>query len=290
MNDNTMMLPFRLNKSSRESLSLPLYLYSVGSHHQYRHVKPQGFPVYQVFLIRSGKGLFRDLDSGEEWVLEPGHAFLFQADRAHEYFPLSNEPWHVGFIGFFGSILGSFLEGIGLNTAVPFYPKRFEECWEKIKHIWQSVDISCSPPHDESYMQSISGSLYHFFLNLRIAEHSREVQQVPADELPHNEVLQKALRLMNEHYTEPLLISNLARAVGYSVQHFQLLFQQEYGVTPLKYLQNLRLERAMQMIRESPSLPIQHVAQQLGMEPSYLIRLFRKTYGYTPGDIKKESP
>lgn len=138
-------------------------------------------------------------------------------------------------------------------------------------------------------MQEISVLLYRFLLNLRVAKKSKDAKPFPPAEVPHNEMLKKALALMNQHYTEPLLISNLARAVGYSVQHFQHLFQQEYGCTPHKYLQNLRLERAMQIIRESPALPIQDVAQNLGMEPSYLIRIFRKTYGYTPGEVKKES-
>lgn len=146
-----------------------------------------------------------------------------------------------------------------------------------------------SSPQEELYMQEISVLLYRFLLNLRVAKKSKDAKPFPPAEVPHNEMLKKALALMNQHYTEPLLISNLARAVGYSVQHFQHLFQQEYGCTPHKYLQNLRLERAMQIIRESPALPIQDVAQNLGMEPSYLIRIFRKTYGYTPGEVKKES-
>lgn len=288
MNDNRTMLPFRLIEPPPESHFFPLYLYSVGSHYQYRHSKPLGFPVYQFFLVRSGTGLFRDLTSGEEWKLEPGHAFLFPADRGHEYFPLSHEPWHISFIGFFGSIADSFLEGIGLKIATPFYPKRFEECWEEVGYIWQAVDNPYSTSQEEAYMQSISVSLFRFLLNLRVSEQSKEALQIPTTEVSHNEVLQKALRLMNQHFTEPLLISNLARAVGYSVQHFQLLFQQEYGVTPNKYLQNLRLERAMQLIKESPSMPIQEVAHNIGMEPSYLIRLFRKTYGKTPGNLRKK--
>ncbi|MFD1906148.1 helix-turn-helix transcriptional regulator [Paenibacillus rhizoplanae] len=98
-----------------------------------------------------------------------------------------------------------------------------------------------------------------------------------------NEALNKAVSLINEHFTEPLLITNLAAAVGYSVQHFQRLFLQEYGVTPHKYLQNLRLQRAMQMLTEDPERPVQDIALNLGMETNYFIRVFRKAHGVTPG-------
>ena len=88
------------------------------------------------------------------------------------------------------------------------------------------------------------------------------------------------------NYTEPLLISNLAAAVGYSVQHFQRLFVQEYAVTPHKYLQNLRLERAIQLMTENADILVQDIAIQLGMETNYFIRIFRNTYGCTPGVMK----
>lgn len=121
MNDNSMMLPFRLIKTQPESHFFSLYLYSAGSHYQFRHSKPHGFPVYQVFVVHSGKGLFRDLTTSEEWELEPGHAF-FPADSAHEYFTLSSEPWHIGFVGFFGSMADHFLEGLDLLSQHHFIP------------------------------------------------------------------------------------------------------------------------------------------------------------------------
>ncbi|MNN53466.1 HTH-type transcriptional activator RhaS [compost metagenome] len=70
------------------------------------------------------------------------------------------------------------------------------------------------------------------------------------------------------------------------MQHFQRLFLQEYGVTPHKYLQNLRLQRALQMITESPERPVQDLALNVGMETNYFIRVFRKTYGCTPGVMR----
>ncbi|CAH1193284.1 HTH-type transcriptional activator RhaR [Paenibacillus auburnensis] len=280
------MLPFSLVELPRDSVEFPLYPYSVGRHIQYHHVRPSGFPVHQIFLIRSGSGLFRDLTDGTETLLTPGMVFAYPPDRGHEYYPLSHEPWIVGFIGLLGSQSEPVLEGLRLLPSEPCLTGRFEECWEAIAEIWHTVDKHNAARLDEQTMQELSVTLYRLLLMLRRSEPGASDANRPEAETVRNEALQKAVRLINEHFTEPLLIANLAAAVGYSVQHFQRLFLQEYGVTPHKYLQNLRLQRALQMITESPERPVQDLALNVGMETNYFIRVFRKTYGCTPGVMR----
>lgn len=279
-----LLLPFSLIEMPRDFEAFPLYPYSVGHHIQYHHVRPTGFPVHQVFLIRSGSGLFRDLEKGTETILEPGMAFYFPPDRGHEYYPLSHEPWHVGFIGFYGSLSASVVENLGMSCA-PFFPERFEEAWEAISGIWLAA-AGTAGRQDETSTQDLSVALYSLLLMLRRTTSSAAPPSRMEFETVRNEALHKAVRLINEHFTEPLLVSNLAAAVGYSVQHFQRLFLQEFGVTPHKYLQNLRLERAHQMLSENLDRSVQDIALNLGMETNYFIRVFRKTYGCTPGVMR----
>ncbi|WP_438491891.1 helix-turn-helix domain-containing protein [Paenibacillus sp. IHBB 3054] len=281
------MLPFSLVEMPRNLEDFPLYPYSVGRHIQYHHVRPAGFPVHQLFLIRSGNGIFRDLTDGTETVLAPGMAFVFPPDRGHEYYPLSHEPWHVAFTGIYGSQTGPMLHSLGLLPSAAYHPVRFEECWEAIGGIWQTVNGGNVSRQEEQATQELSVSLYRLILMMRRGEPSAGTTSRLENEHVRNEALQKAVRLINEHFTEPLLVANLAAAVGYSVQHFQRLFLQEYGVTPHKYLQNLRLERGLQLMTESPGIPVQDIALNLGMETNYFIRVFRKTYGCTPGVMRE---
>ncbi|OMD40478.1 AraC family transcriptional regulator [Paenibacillus odorifer] len=281
------MLPFSLIELPRDAETLPLYPYSVGRHIQFHHVRPAGFPVHQIFLIRTGTGLFRDLESGTEIILEPGMAFAFPPDRGHEYYPTSHEPWHVGFIGIEGIQSQGLLEGIGLLPSIPYHPARFEQCWEEIGKIWHTVNNQTASRQDAHGMEDLSITLYRLLLMLRRSESTHTSGSRLELESVRNGALAKAVGLINEHYTEPLLISNLAAAVGYSVQHFQRLFVHEYGITPHKYLQNLRLERAVQLMTENDEILVQDIALQLGMETNYFIRIFRNTYGCTPGVMKE---
>jgi AraC-like DNA-binding protein len=267
-----------LIETSAAHRSLPLYAYSAGRHHQYYHSRPDGFPSYQIFLIRSGEGLFRDMANGVEFALSAGQAFAIPPDLPHEYYPLSHEPWHVGFIGFNGTLAASALEQTGLLPSAPLEPDQFEACWDHIGDIWRDSH----EPGDRRLLD-LSVKLYELMLRLRNQKPlAEDASPLPAEEA-RNQTLQKALLLMNQHFTEPLLISNLASAVGYSSQHFQRLFRQQFQITPHQYLQNLRMERAVQLLRENESLQIQEIARQVGMETNYFVRLFRSTYGLTPG-------
>lgn len=280
------ILPFSLIEIPRSLDRFPLYPHSVGRHMQYRHVRPGGYPVHQIFLIFRGSGLFRDLNSGSETRLEPGMAFCFPPDRGHEYYPLSHEPWHVGFVGLHGSHTRELLEGSGGLPSSPFRPVCFEECWDELGSIWHRVHTLPPSRQDEHAAQELSVSLYRLLLMLRRSDALQGAVSRPQTEAVRNKALQKAVGLIHEHFSEPLLISNLAGAVGYSVQHFQRLFLQEYGVTPHQYLQDLRLQRALQMMTENTAVPIQDIAMSLGMETNYFIRVFRNTYGCTPGAMR----
>lgn len=128
--------------------------------------------MYQIFLIRTGTGLFRDLESGTEIILEPGMAFAFPPDRGHEYYPTSHEPWHVGFIGFQGSQAHGLLEALELLPSVPYRTDRFEQCWEEIGQIWHTVNSPAPNRQDEMWMQELSITLYRLLLMLRPAKRS----------------------------------------------------------------------------------------------------------------------
>ncbi|MEK3785210.1 AraC family transcriptional regulator [Paenibacillus sp. FSL K6-1230] len=283
------MLPFSLIEMPRDSMAFPLYPYSVGRHNQYHHVRPTGFPVAQLFMVRSGQGLFRDMKSGSETILEPGMAYFFPSERGHEYFPLSHERWHMGFVGIGGSQALEILQTLNLlpSEVRRLDPGAFESCWGIIEDIWRMVNNQTADQHGNQLAQELSVQLYRLLLFVKSASDGEQSIGRPAGHEVRNEAMQKAIQLINEHFTEPLQVHNLAAAVGYSVQHFQRLFQQEYGTSPHQYLQNLRLQRAVQMITEDPELPVQDIALHLGMETNYFIRVFRKAYGCTPGVMKE---
>lgn len=99
--------------------------------------------------------------------------------------------------------------------------------------------------------------------------------------------LQRALRFMQEHFTEELSIEKTAREAGICPSFLRRLFQDFCGESPLQYLRNLRLERARILLR-NPYLSIEEIAERCGFGGSnYFIRIYKSRYGVTP---RKDRP
>lgn len=90
-----------------------------------------------------------------------------------------------------------------------------------------------------------------------------------------------AKRYIDEHYTEKILVQDMANEACFSKYHFLRLFKQAYGQTPHAYLTNLRIKKAKQLLLEEDS--ITQVCFALGFEslPSFT-HLFKRHTGCTP--------
>jgi len=74
------------------------------------------------------------------------------------------------------------------------------------------------------------------------------------DELGRDrEAVAKALKLIQQA-EEPLLLANLAAAVGYAPHHFQRLFTRDVGLSPAAYARALRARRAEVHLAEDKSV------------------------------------
>ena len=84
----------------------------------------------------------------------------------------------------------------------------------------------------------------------------------------------------------PLPIQALARAAGVSREHFSRTFVQQHGLPPHRYHVMCRLNGARQAIAQRNSLA--DVAARFDFaDQSHLGRLFRQTFGTTPGAYRK---
>ncbi|MGI9056825.1 MAG: helix-turn-helix transcriptional regulator [Pyrinomonadaceae bacterium] len=82
-------------------------------------------------------------------------------------------------------------------------------------------------------------------------------------------------------------IEKLADAVGLSVPHFQKLFKSNVGLPPMTFLQDLRLEKASELL-ERTFLQIQEIRLQVGLQhDSHFTRDFKKKYGVNPTQYRR---
>ena len=89
-------------------------------------------------------------------------------------------------------------------------------------------------------------------------------------------------RVVEENYTSPISLDELAYLSGRSLSSFKREFQDIYGAPPARWIREKRLSKALQMLRSS-SLSVADVAYSLGFEnPTHFSRIFKQQYGYAP--------
>lgn len=87
--------------------------------------------------------------------------------------------------------------------------------------------------------------------------------------------------------TEPLIIFDLAASVNLSVSHFQHLFKKEVGFGIIKYSNNLRIQKARELL-ETTNLQIKEIRRQVGAtNAAYFLGDFKRKIGETPSDYRK---
>lgn len=88
--------------------------------------------------------------------------------------------------------------------------------------------------------------------------------------------------VVEENYTSPISLDELAYLSGRSLSSFKRDFQDIYGESPARWIREKRLAKAHEMLRSS-SLSVADVAYSLGFEnPTHFSRIFKQQYGYAP--------
>jgi AraC-like DNA-binding protein len=79
-------------------------------------------------------------------------------------------------------------------------------------------------------------------------------------------------------------IRELARGLGFSVDHLRVLFLREYGVSPKQYRTRMRLAQAVDLLANS-ALSLKEIAERTGFRhASHFSTLYRAAFGHTPGE------
>jgi AraC-like DNA-binding protein len=93
---------------------------------------------------------------------------------------------------------------------------------------------------------------------------------------------------IENHYTEPLVLADLARRANYSVPHFCSEFRKYFGCSALAYAIQMRLNMAAYYLRDH-NVRVGEVAARVGYDDIYYFsRLFKKHFGHSPRQARKQ--
>ena len=236
-----------------------------------RNAPDYGFFQYTL----SGAGMIRFQD--REYRLEAGSGFFCLKSHPYRYWfdKKASDDWEFLWIGMTGAAALSLISGIqrefGRVVTLPLQSISVNMLWDiherTRKNEWKNQ------------MQA-SVALYQFLLQIIEDLRNRGTQD-------SQERLDQALAYIREHYAGPMDISLLSPRFGYTREHFIRLFRKKTGITPGKYIQDLRVNRVKELLRTT-RLSLDVIAMEAGFRSAnYLCRMFRKKTGVSPGSYRK---
>ncbi|MFP4382368.1 MAG: helix-turn-helix domain-containing protein, partial [Candidatus Sumerlaeia bacterium] len=85
---------------------------------------------------------------------------------------------------------------------------------------------------------------------------------------------------------EPISVDDMARAAHLSKYHFIRKFREQTGLTPKRFLNEIRLEAAEHLLLQS-DMTNETIAQQVGFpDASYFSHVYRRHRGHPPGALR----
>ncbi len=162
------------------------------------------------------------------------------------------------------NLKGETVYHIGVNTAIY---DQFEDIFNEIMKSDSYTDLTlCS------------------LANRLVLDIARAVNPQPS--LRKDARILKTVEYMYRNYNKPLSIAELARSVFLSEQHYRKLFRDDYGISPHRYLMNIRLTMAKDMLLNS-STPINEIASAVGIPDSLSFsRVFSSQFGVSPRNFR----
>jgi len=105
--------------------------------------------------------------------------------------------------------------------------------------------------------------------------------------LPTQKGFDQAVSYINDHYTEDISSASLSEMFGYDESYFCRKFKKQTGLTVMKYIQILRIEKARKLLTET-NLPIQTISRQCGFsDTAYFTNRFKSICHMTPTQLRE---
>jgi transcriptional regulator GlxA family with amidase domain len=109
------------------------------------------------------------------------------------------------------------------------------------------------------------------------------------ENLQHGDaVIRQAQEWLSTHYSHPNVVTALEEQSGLPSRTFKRRFKQATGLTPMAYVQEMRVDRAKALL-ESSDTPVDQIGWRVGYEDvTYFRRLFKRVTSLRPGEYRKK--
>lgn len=230
---------------------------------------------YTIHFVREGRLQF--LYGGNEVVLGKGDMFCKFPNTTYTYrLAPSDSKLRMIWFAFNGSQVPELMTMVGFTHDNTYQRKVVDPDLESVFH--QMIQL----PKNLGRKQLIQWNSYMFRIFAKLLP---EQEQTAAPRSP-DFWLRKSLDFIHTCYAEQITVNDIAAYVNIHRTHFSKTFTDHVGIPPVKYLQNVRLDKATQLLKET-SLSVTEIALTVGYPDLFsFTRAFTRQFGCSPSRVR----
>lgn len=233
---------------------------------------------YKIHYIHKGKGIFKTTD--QTYNLKEGQGFVIYPNTLVYHKADHDNPWEYSWIGFHGIEAELILEQCGFSPKEPIFNSPnidfIDNC---LKEMLKAEDINAGR---DAYLK---GYLY-LILSQHIEKNGHLLHIDKTVDLKELYV-KKALDFIEKNYDKKITVENIANTVGVDSKYLWRLFNLTLGLSPIKVLLNVKVEKAC-LLLYNPELSIADISRSVGYEDALQFsKVFKKIKGCSPSYYRK---
>lgn len=281
--ERAIVLPrLTIEMEEQDPLVSSLYITDIGYYpHAEGHFRERLEPISQYVLIycMEGEGWYR-LD-GHSYHVEASQYFILPPWKPHAYGADDRNPWTIYWLHFTGQHAAIYSKGQQEPQDIrPALNSRISER----QHVFEEIFSTLERSTDRESLRYASSLLHYYLASMRYLRHYRQQND---DTDSNKDIVDAAIHYMRENLERRLTLEQLAAFTGYSPSHFSLVFRQRTGVSPLAYLNRLKIERARSLLL-STNMYVNQICHKLGFDdPYYFSRIFKQHTGVSPKKFRE---
>ena len=237
----------------------------------YYTVREGGRIDYHILYVIEGRCYAKNLD--KETVLNAGEMILFKPKETQKYsFFMSDNPIS-GYIHFTGTACETLIDMLGFNEDRVLHLSKSLVLLNILRKMTEEYYIK-----RPFYNEMLSAYLIEFF-----AAAAREKRLEKNAVYKSNKTkIDSVCKKMFEEYKYSYRVEHYAKYANLSTSRFYFVFKQSTGVSPVEYMNKLKINQAKELLKNTDS-SVSEVSEAVGFsDQNYFGRVFKHYVGISP--------
>ena len=236
---------------------------------------------YIFHYVISGKGSVTL--NGKTYELQKGSLFVLSPHSNAVYAPQKEDPWSYIWIEFSGPAVKTALEGTSYSNENFVFG---DDEKGSLRSLFMEMieEDNVSTEFSESWLLCSYLLKIFAFLN---KNHPKEERLFLSKK---EETIKRIEEYLTLHCNDgDLSLGEVAEKFGFSQSYLTRLFKAQTGITPMQFVDELRMKKAIELLSRH-SLTIDQISEAVGYKNQfYFTKRFKMYYGVPPSKYKKKA-